>query len=153
MKTHAHTRLAPQMALHARTARELMTANPLSISRAATVRDNVVNGCLSGITLSTTLGVEMTGNQVTGCVGEGLHARGQDVRIERNAIERCGSGMVADARARATIVGNTVAHCSGPGMTVAVTQDGTVTGNVVWGNAGDGLDLCARLKPGLHGRS
>jgi hypothetical protein len=111
--------------------------------RAATVRDNIVNGCLSGITLSTTLGVEMSGNLVTGCVGEGLHARGSDVRIERNTIERCGSGLVADAQVRGTIVGNTVARCSGPGMTVAVTQDGTITGNVVWGNAGDGISLFA----------
>ncbi len=39
MKTHVNTRPAPLIALHARAAGELMTANPLSIRETATVRD------------------------------------------------------------------------------------------------------------------
>lgn len=39
MNTHEKTRPAPLMALHARTARELMTASPLSIREAATAAE------------------------------------------------------------------------------------------------------------------
>ena len=107
----------------------------------ATVRNTLIEGFASGISIRTETGLTVENNTIRDCGYAGIHADGDGTRVTGNRVERCGAntrygyGVWATSRYGGLILSdNVVIGCGGFGLLAAADGPGSVSGNVVTGS-------------------
>ena len=112
------------------------------------VRNNVMRRCGIGMDLSTSGGVQVTGNTVEACSGQGIIVSSPgDGRIANNVVSGCGGAGVevkGDLSGLFSVAGNTIVGNQGAGIEWEIGSNlfgyAEVLSNICYSNAGYGVN-------------